>query len=489
MRFLQRGLTGLFILAVTLGLLAYGALMVRGAFEARMAREARVPEFQERVFSVNAVPVRAERITPVITAYGEIGSGRTLEIRPAVGGTITWLAEDFVAGGAFEAGEVMIRIDDADARSVLARSEADLSDAQAETRDAARALELAKDELATSREQAALRQRAFERQQNLKERGVGTDAAVESAELAASSARAAVLTRRQALAQAEARVDSSATRLERAEIALEEARRRLEEIEITARFDGLLASALAVEGRLVSPGERLGELVDPDDLEVAFRLSTQAYSRLLTDGGELEDADVTVLLGDFGVDLTARGRLSREGAAIASGETGRMLYAELDRAAGFKPGDFVTVKIEEAPLAGVTKLPATALGADMTVLVIGDENRLELASVELLRRQGDEVIVRADALVGQLVVAQRTPLLGPGISVKPITSDSASEAGDTPDEADMIELTEARRAALMAAVRSSSQMPEDVKQRLLAQLEEPKVPARTVARIEDRMGG
>ncbi|RFP90189.1 HlyD family efflux transporter periplasmic adaptor subunit [Rhodobacteraceae bacterium 63075] len=489
MRFLQRGLTGLFILAVTLGLLAYGALMVRGAFEARMAREARVPEFEERVFSVNAVRVNAERITPVITAYGEIGSRSTLEIRPAVGGTITWLAEDFVAGGAFKAGEVMIRIDDADARSALARSEADLSDAQAETRDAARALELARGELATAREQAALRQRAFERQQNLKERGVGTDAAVENAEIAASTARAAVLTRRQALAQAEARVDSSATRLARAKIAVEDATRRLEETEIAARFDGVLASAMAVEGRLVSPNERLGELVDPDDLEVAFRLSTQAYSRLLNEKGELEDAGVTVLLGDFGVDLTAQGRLSREGAAIDSGETGRMLYAELDRAAGFKPGDFVTVKIEEAPLEGVTKLPATALGADMNVLVIDDENRLERAPVTLLRRQGDDVIVRAEELVGKLVVAQRTPLLGPGISVKPITRDAASGAGEVPGEADMIELTEARRAALMAAVKSSSQMPEDVKERLLARLEEPRVPARMVARIEDRMGG
>lgn len=486
MRFLQRGLTGLFILAVTLGLLAYGALMVRGAFEARMAREAQVPEFEERVFSVNAVRVSAERITPVITAYGEIDSRRTLEIRPAVGGTITWLAEDFVAGGAFAAGDVMIRIDDADARSVLARTEADLSDAQAETRDAARALELAKDELATSREQAALRERAFERQQNLKARGVGTDAAVESAEIAASSARAAVLTRRQALAQAEARVDSSATRLARAEIALEEARRRLDEIEIAARFDGVLANPQAVEGRLVSQGERLGELVDPDDLEVAFRLSTQAYSLLLNDAGRLEEAAVTVLLDDFGVDLTAEGRLSRAGAAIASGETGRMLYAELEGAAGFKPGDFVTVKIEEAPMDGVTKLPATALGADMNVLVISAENRLELAPVELLRRQGDDVLVRAEELVGKLVVAQRTPLLGAGISVKPITRESAAEV---PESAEMIELTAARRAALVAAVKSSAQMSDELKQRLLAQLEEPRVPARMIARIEDRMGG
>lgn len=50
MRFLQRGLTGLFIFAVTLGLLTYGAILVRGAVEDRMSQEARVPPARERVF-------------------------------------------------------------------------------------------------------------------------------------------------------------------------------------------------------------------------------------------------------------------------------------------------------------------------------------------------------------------------------------------------------------------------------------------------------
>ena len=485
MRFFRRGLTGLSLLALTLGLLAYGGLLVRGAINERMAQESRVPQVRERVFSVNAQMVEGEKVTPILTAYGEIKSQRTLEIRPAVGGMITEMSENFVDGGSFAKGEVMLRIDDADVRAAFEAAEADVLDAEAEVRDSARALLLAKDDTANAQEQADLRIRAFERQLDLRKRGVGTDTAVEIAELAASSAKAAVLTRRQALAQAEARVDGSSTRRVRARIALAEAERRLAETEITARFDGVLASVSAVEGRLVSSNERLAELVDPRELEVAFRISTQDYSLLLDDNGTLKPARVRVVLDDFGVNLATVGILTREGAANSAGLTGRALFARLENAKGLKPGDFVTVELEEEPLENVATIPATALGADNTVLKIDDENRLEMVKVELLRRQGDDVIISAPELYGSLIVTKRTPLLGPGISVKPLVAGSAP----APDVPAMIELTEERRGKLVEAVKANGRMSEDVKARMLTRLAEKQVPAAMVERIESRMGG
>ncbi|WP_298806437.1 HlyD family efflux transporter periplasmic adaptor subunit [uncultured Lentibacter sp.] len=488
MRFLQRGLTGLFIFAVTLGILAYGGILVRGAVEDRMSQEARVPAARERIFSVNAERVAVQTLTPVISAYGEVRSLRTLEIRPAVGGTIVKMSEKFVEGGRFAAGEVMLKIDDADARAAFERAEADEMDAKAEARDAARALDLAGDELRNAEEQAGLRERALVRQQDLKARGVGTDAAVEAAEIAASASKAAVLTRRQALAQAEARLDSSATRLARAGIQLSEAGRRLAETEITARFDGVLSSVNAVEGRLVSPNERLAEFVDPDALEVAFRVSTQDYGRLLEADGRLKATKLDVILEDFGTDLATQARLSRAGAANLGGETGRALFAQLAKARGFKPGDFVGVEIEEAPIEAVSLVPATALGTDGSVLVIGDDGRLELVQVTLLRRQGDSVIIRAPALAGQLIVSKRTPLLGAGISVTAVEAGAGAGAA-TPAAPEMIELSAERRAKLVAAVSANKMMPKDVQERLLTQLQKPQVPLKMVERIESRMGG
>jgi RND family efflux transporter MFP subunit len=460
-------------------------VLIQGAVQERMADEPRVPQARERVFAVDVVRASAGTETPVLTAFGEVQSRRTLELRAATGGRVISLSDSFVEGGHVSEGAVLVRIDPADAQAAVDRARADLMDAEAEARAAERALGLAQDELAAAREQAELRARALSRQRDLAERGVGTAATVEAAELAAASARQAVVARRQAVAQAEARVDQAETRIARSEIALDEARRRLADTVLRADFDGTLADVAAIEGGLVSANERLARLIDPDALEVALRVSTPQYARLLDDAGALRQAPVEVRLDVFGADLTATGRLSRDSAAVGQGQTGRLLFARLEGARGFKPGDFVTVRIEEPPLREVVRLPATALDAGGTVLVLGEEDRLETMPVTLLRRQGDDVLVRAPGLEGRQVVAARTPLLGPGVKVRPVESGQAAAPAPEP----MLELSEERRARLVAFIRDNREMPEAAKARILARLAEPEVPVRIVERIESRMGG
>ncbi|EPX76547.1 efflux RND transporter periplasmic adaptor subunit [Salipiger mucosus] len=490
MRFLRRSLVGLFLLSLTLGLLVYAGVLVRDAVQARLADEPRIPEARERVFAVNTVPVRLETLRPVLTAFGEVQSQRRLELRSAVGGTLIDFAPEFVEGGRVEAGQLLARIDPADMQAELDRAESALMDAEAELREARRAVTLEEDALTAAEDQAALRQRAFERQRDLADRGVGTAALSEEAELSASSSRQAVVSQRQALAQAEARVDQADTALTRARIAREEAQRRLDETEIRAEFAGQLSEVTVVSGRLVSANEQLAMLVDPDALEVAFRVSTQQYARLLDAQGDLRDAPVTAVLDLFGTNLSAEGMLDREGAAVGEGQTGRQLYATLDRARGFKPGDFVTVEVEEPPLERVARLPATALDASGAVLVIGAESRLEPVEVELMRRQGDDVLVRAEGLEGREVVAQRTPLLGAGIKVRPLQSDAQTGAAASgEDESETLALSADRRARLVAFIEAADGMPEAAKERVLAQLSQDRVPAEMVARLEARMGG
>ncbi|MBV2359061.1 HlyD family efflux transporter periplasmic adaptor subunit [Thalassococcus sp. CAU 1522] len=484
MRFLRRSLTGLFLLSLTLGLLLWAGVLVRDAVEARLSDEPGAPPARERVFSVNVVTIRPDTEVPVLTAFGTVQSRRTLELRAAMGGTLIDLSPDFVDGGRVSQGALLARVDPADAQAAVDRAGSEVLDAQAEQREADRALRLAVDELASAEEQVALREQALRRQQDLLARNVGTAAAVETAELAASSARQAVLTQRRAVAQAESRIDQAATRLNRAEIALAEAERRLADTEIRAGFAGTLSDVSVVAGRLVSQNEKLAELVDPDALEVAFRISTPQYTRLLSETGALRSAPVKVTLDVLGVDLTASGTLIRESAAVAEGQTGRLLFASLDAPRGLKPGDFVTVSIEEPPLPFVSRLPATAVDAAGTVLVLGEDDRLETASVNVLRRQGNDVLVRARDLAGREVVAERTPLLGAGIKVRPLRSDNAE-----PVAPEMLELTDERRAKLRAFVETNNRMPAEAKTRILTTLEQKMVPAEMVQRIESRMGG
>ena len=483
MRFLRQSMIGLFLAALTAGLLVYAATLIGGALRERMADERVARPARERVFAVNVQEAKAETIVPVLQSFGELQSRRLLELRAAGGGRVISLADGFEDGGEVSKGQVLVRLDPADAQSAVDRAKSDLEDAKAEGRDALRSLELARDEWAAAQDQADLRTRAFIRQQDLAERGVGTATATEAAELAVSAARQAVLSRRLSAAQAEARVDQAGTRQSRAEIALAEARRRLDDTVLTAPFNGTLSATNVVVGRLVSANERLAELIDPDDLEVSFRLSTAQYARLLDTNGALLKANVTATLDIAGVDLQASGTIKRASAAAGAGATGRLIFAALTDAAGFKPGDFVTVSVQEPALENVVRLASSAVDAGGEVLVLGPENRLEARQVDVLRRQGDTVLVRGPIL-GRQVVEERSPLLGAGISVKPLSRD-----GSAPKAPEMLELTEERRAKLVAFVEANKRMPEATKARVLARLAEPKVPAQMVERIESRMGG
>ena len=485
MRFLRQSMIGLFLAAVTLGLLVFAVSLIGGALQERLSAETIAPPARERVFAVNIMQAQSEDVVPVLQTFGEVQSRRLLELRAAVSGRVIDLAERFEDGGAVRAGQVLVRLDPKDAQSAVDRASSDVADAQAEGRDAARSLILARDSLVAAQEQAALRERAFIRQQDLGERGVSTATATETAELAASTARLAVISSRQAAANAEARVDQAATSLARARIALAEAQRRLADTTLEAPFDGTLSATSVVVGRLVSANERLAELIDPDDLEVSFRLSTAQYARLLDDDGQLIRADVVAMLDATGVDLEARGTISRASAAAGEGATGRLIFAALKTSAGFKTGDFVTVRVQEPLLRNVVRLPASAVDAAQEVLVLGEENRLEVVTVEVLRRQGDEVLVQGP-IEGRQVVRERSPLLGAGIAVKPIDR-TAPPAAQAPPE--MLELSEERRARLVAFVEANNGMPQEAKERVLARLSEQKVPAQMVARLESRMGG
>ncbi|MEM6660244.1 MAG: HlyD family efflux transporter periplasmic adaptor subunit, partial [Pseudomonadota bacterium] len=329
MRFLRQSLVGVFLAFLTLALLFVAAQIITGAVQDILNRNDEKPQSRERVFAVSVRLAEPETVTPYLEAFGEVQSRRRLELRAALGGRVLSLADDFEDGGTVVAGEVLVELDPADAQSALDRVKSDLLDAQFEERDAERSLLLAQDELRSAQAQSDLRERALQRQRDLQSRGVGATASVEEAELSAAAAQQSVLARRISLAQAESRVDQATTLLARARIALEAAERDLDDMTIHAGFGGTLTDVTLVEGRLVSANEKLAELVDPRALEVAFRVSTAQFVRLLDAEGDLIDAPVTVSLEVTGADLTAQGRISRDSGSAGEGQTGRLIYARL----------------------------------------------------------------------------------------------------------------------------------------------------------------
>ncbi|MDD7972382.1 efflux RND transporter periplasmic adaptor subunit [Roseinatronobacter alkalisoli] len=487
MRFLTRSLVALLLAACSVAALGYAGYTLFSAIQDRNEATGRPATGRERVFTVRAVPVTPAEISPTLSAFGEVRTQRALELRAPVGGRVLEVAQGFEDGAEVTEGQLLFRIDPADAISALALAQSDLSRAQAELRDAERALSLAAEDVDAAQAQYDLRERALIRRQGLAERGVATEAALEEAELALSSARQAVVGRRQAQAQADARADQARTALERQRISVNEAQRRLDDTRVHASFTGTLADVNIVEGRIVNTSEQLARIIDPAALEVSVRLSTAQYLRLLNDDGALRDAGAEIALEVAGFEITSPGRVLRASATVEQGQSGRRLFVELNAPRGFRPGDFVTVRLQEPALQNVALLPASAVNAAGNVLVINDDNRLTAMPVSVLRRQGDDVIIRADGLAGREVVREVTPNLGTGIQVSPRRE--SADGGPLPEAAEMVTLDASHRARLIAQVEGNSRMPEQIRARLLAQLSQDQVPAQMIERIENTGAG
>lgn len=486
MRFLTRSMIGLFLLATTAGLLSYAGLTLYSAIEVRMSESRAAPAGRERVYAANVLRLEPTSVTPTMRAFGQVRSRRTLELRAPLAGTVIAVDETYEEGSRVSRGTVLLEIDPTDVQTTRDKARTDYSEAEADLRDAKRTVELAKDELDAAISQTDLRTQALQRQQNLLDRGVGTETTLETAALAEASARQSVVSRRQALAQAETRIELSETRLQRRAIELADAQRQLEDTKVIAEFDGILADAGAVRGGLVSVNEKIAELMDPDALEVAFRVSSAQYLRLIDEDGRLRPVPIEVALDVFGTELTASATLTRESGSVGEGQTGRLLFAQLDEANGFRPGDFVTVRISEPEMQNVALVPSTAVGPGGEILILGDDERLSVARVVVLRRQGNDVIIRAAGHYGSEFISERSPVLGAGIKVRPVRPVTDQDAEELPQT---VRLDDERRAKLVAFVEGNTRMPAQAKERILSQLRKDEVPLRVIERIEGRMGG
>jgi multidrug efflux pump subunit AcrA (membrane-fusion protein) len=429
MRFLLRGLSGFGLIVVAAALVVMAGLHLAETLRVPPAAGPRVSE--ERVYVVSTAVLEPVTARPVIHAHGTVRSWRTLSLRAAVAGRVVNMAERFRDGARVAKGDLLLRIDPADYESRVAEAEAVLDEAYADVAEAEQAVAAAAIELQAAETQRVLRAAGLARQRDLAARGVASGAVVEEAELALAAAQQAVAGRGQAVVAAELRVERTRIAVKRAQLALAEASRALRDTAILAPFDGIVADVGAGLGDLLAVNAPVGTLIDPAALEIAFRVTHAQYARLGTTEGGLHPLPVTVVPPHGSGMPAVAGRLDRPGARAGAGGTGRTLFARLDPAAGLrlKPDDFVTVRLQEPPLADVAVVPAMALSETGGLLVLGEDDRLVAVTVTVLRREGDRAIV-ADAPFGATYVTDRKPQLAPGLKVRPRRA-TAGPADDT----------------------------------------------------------
>lgn len=485
----MRALSGLLITVVTCGLLGYAVWHLHTSITSA-AGKSQQPA-RERTYAVDTGTLVSSSAQPVITAYGQVRAWTTLEIRAPAQGAIADLSPNFRDGLAVEVGELLFRIDPETAERRVVDANAAVAQAQSELAEATAALKHLKSEVTAAKAQVAVRNGDLDRKTTLRAKKLVTATVLDEAVLVLSAAEQAVTAKEQALLAGGSRIDLAARNVERAEISLADAKKTRADTNYRAPFSGRLDGVTATLGRRVSQNEKLATLIDPQALEVSLRLRRNEFARVLaTDGTDkLAPLPITAVLDLNDRTVEVSGVLDRPAAVTDATQGGRIVFATLHDAgnSAMRPGDFVTVYIQEPALHGVAVIPSQAATDDGRILLVGSDNRLTEAKANILRRQDSELVVDGVPF-GARYVSKRLPYLAAGVKVeprgKPASAPDPVATHPANDSGEMVALSQDRRSALIAHLKSNTSMPAAKREKAIKALGEREAPRRLIERLE-----
>ena len=372
-----------FTIIGTVGILAgfIAAIVVMGAMKPKLEKkEAEV--VPPTVFFQIA---ETQPVTLDIEAQGEVQPRTDITLTTEVAGKIVSTSEKFVNGGAFEKGDLLLKIEDADFRAAAASARARVAQAE-----------------------EALR----------REEAEASLAASDYADLGRDEAPSDLALRKPQLAQA--RANYEATRAD-----LQSANLNLKRTEIRAPFKGRVRSRDAGEGQFVSPGAQVGRIFSTDIAEIRLPLADSDLAKLglpIAFSETAEKPGPAALLSAFiaGEFHEWTGRIARTDGAIDP--TTRQISAiavvddpygdGADNGTPLAIGLFVSAKVEGKQFDNAIVLPRSALHGRDKVFVIQDDNTLEERTVAIVGSDRDNIIIASGIAPGERIAT--SPLRGAG---------------------------------------------------------------------------
>lgn len=406
------------LVMVPIVLLAAGAVGASYLIRTKQSVEPAPPK--ERVWTVDAVPVRLTDVQPKIQLFGKIFAAREIQLRALVPGQVVALHPNLVEGGLVRSGETILAIDEFEYRSALKESEARLAEARARIveRQARRLAET--QALARDREIRAVLARDLKRAAQLSKRGNISARALDQKRLELSRQERAIALRQNGIDAESARLEQEKAIIERLDVAVQRARYDLERTRLRASFDGVFQNVVVQVGQRLSVNDRAASLIDTGRLEARFHVSDAQYGRLSgTDRGVIgRAARVIWRVGKREVVLNAT--VARVGAQIDAASGGIELFARIQgaaAAASLRPGAFVEVRIPDRIYANVARLPETVLHPGNIAYAVED-GRLVARRADVVGRVGNDVLLRGELSDGERLVTTHSVAIAPGVRVE-----------------------------------------------------------------------
>ncbi|HEU5402863.1 MAG TPA: efflux RND transporter periplasmic adaptor subunit [Terriglobales bacterium] len=209
-----------------------------------------------------------ENIQSTITTNGKIEPVKNFEAHATAPSTVRNVLVH--PGQRVHKGQLLVQLDDSDARTQLAKALAMLKQAQSETSDVQTANASSQAELTKAKLDAAEAQRSLEALQRLRSQGAASQAEVDAAKdrLDTANASLAALQHKANPQAAQARTASSQAAIANAQVAVNAARQLIADSNITSPFDGTVYSLTVRPGNYVSAGDPVVSVADLSHMQV-----------------------------------------------------------------------------------------------------------------------------------------------------------------------------------------------------------------------------
>jgi RND family efflux transporter MFP subunit len=333
---------------------------------------------------IEVITVQAQSVQLTVDSQGTVLPRIESELAVEVSGRIVAMAPDFRAGGRFEEGDMLFRVDPADYEAAVA----------------ARAADLATAKLNLSQEKALAEQALAD----WKAMGQG-----EPSELTL---------RKPQLAQAEARIES-------AQAALNRAKRDLRRTEVRAPYDGFVLSKSVDLGQYVvaNPANPVARIYATDTAEVRLPLTQEEVDYLIDP--EQRTSKVTLRADSASGRQEWPARLVRFEATIDPAS--RLIYAVAEVEApfeqGLRRGKFVKAEIEGRRLESVYVLPRYALRGSESIYLVSPQKTLVSRKVAVVKTDEQKAVLAGGLSPGDRVATSPIAYFVENMPVEIITNE------------------------------------------------------------------
>jgi RND family efflux transporter MFP subunit len=390
--------------------------------------------FTPLVYTVDTTSAALTDNRPVIRLYGQVDTGRSVELRAAVSGDVVEIHPDLVAGRRVTEGTVLLRIDPFLYEGALVEARANLASARAAISEMDARLASEREQLQAAQAQLELARSDLNRALSLAGSGTLTDKQVDDRRLILSQRDQAVSQRRNNILITEAQRAQQEANASRLEWKLREAQRKLEDTALTAPFDGVISDESIESGRTVNANEVVASIYDDTALEARFTLTNAQYGRMATDDDPLLGRKVEVSWSVGGADYVWPATIDRIGARVAAERGGVEVFARIEAADNpvqLRPGAFVALTVPDRIWRSTFRLPETAIRSSDHVFVVVD-GALVRRDVQLIAWDGEDAIVQGDLTDGEEVLVTRLTEASEGVKVrKPSQREALAEPAST----------------------------------------------------------